>query len=113
MSRNPRPVSLLPNFLLLNAASAGNLHVRSTITTYTRNELFKLRRVSDTLLPTPIIHELKNAGIFRYRGSRARHRKIPTIILSEESHVASTSHALLRTGVVNGNLISIPLRATL
>ena len=111
VSRNPGPVSSVSNSLPQDAASASNLHVRSTITIYTRSELFKLRHVSDTSLPAPIISELKNSGILRYHGCRAGRRKIPTIISSDEARIASTSLASLRTAVVRSNLISIPLRA--
>ena len=109
VSRNPGPVSSVSKLLLQDAASASNLHVRSTITIYTRSELFNLRRVSDTSLPSPILSELKNSGILRYRGCRAGRRKIPTIISSDDIRIASTSLASLRTGVVRSNLISIPL----
>ena len=71
VSRNPGPVSSISNILLQDAASASNLHVRSTIPIYTRSELFKLRRVSDTSLPVSTLSELKNLGILRYRGCRA------------------------------------------
>ena len=101
----------MAGLLLQDAASASNLHVRSTITIYTRSELFNLRRVSDTSLPAPILSELKNSGILRYHGCRAGRRKIPTIISSDDIRIASTSLASLRTGVVRSNLISIPLRA--
>ena len=110
VSRNPGPASSVSNLLLQDAASASNLHVRSTITTYTRSELFKLRRVSDTSLPAPILSKLKNSGILHYRGCRAGRRKIPIIISSDESHFASRSFASLRTGVVKSNLITIPLQ---
>ena len=109
VSRNPGPVSSVSNLLLQDAASASNLHVCSTITIYTRSELFNLCRVSDTSLPAPILFELKNSGILRYRGCRAGRRKIPTIISSDDIRIASTSLASLRTGVVRSNLISIPL----
>ena len=112
VSLNPGPVSLVSNLLLQDAASASNLHVRSTITIYTRSELFNLRRISDTSLPAPILSELKNSGILCYRGCRAGRWKIPTIILSDDIRIASTSLASLRTGVVRSNLISIPLRAS-
>ena len=111
VSRNPGPVSSVSNLLLQDAASASNLHVCSTITIYTRSELFNLRRVSDTSLPSPILSELKNSGILRYRGCRDGRRKIPTIISSDDIRIALTSLASLRTGVVRSNLISIPLRA--
>ena len=112
VSRNPGPVSSVLNLLLQDAASVSNLHVRSTITIYTRSELFNLRRVSDTSLSAPMLFELKNSGILRYRGCRAGRRKIPTIISSDDIHIASTSLASLHTGVVRSNyLISIPLRA--
>ena len=111
VSRNPGPVSSVSNLLLQDAASASNLHVCSTITIYTRSELFNLCRVSDTSLPAPILFELKNSGILRYRGCRAGRRKIPTIISSDDIRIALTSLASLRTGVVRSNLISIPLRA--
>ena len=113
VSRNPGPVSSVSNLLLQDAASASNLHFRSTITIYTRSELYKLRRVSDTSLPASILSELKSSGILRYRGCRAGRRKIPTIISSDENRIAPTSLASLRTGVVRSNLISIPLQAPL
>ena len=80
VSRNPRPVSSVLNLLLQDAASVSNLHVRATIIIYTRSELFNLRRVSDTSLSAPMLFELKNSGILRYRGCRTGCRKIPTII---------------------------------
>lgn len=103
VSRNPGPVSSVLNLLLQDAASVSNLHVGSTITIYTRSELFNLCRVSDTSLSAPMLFELKNSGILRYRGCRAGRRKIPTIISCDDIHVASTSLASLHTGVVRSN----------
>ena len=85
LSRNPGPDSSVSNLLLQDAASASNLRVCSTITIYTRSELFNLHRVPDTSLSAPILFELKNSGLLHYGGCRAGRRKIPTIISSDDT----------------------------
>ena len=51
-----------------------NLHRDFTPKTYTRDQLFKIRRVYSTALPCRIFSDLRNSGMFHFRGSRAGQR---------------------------------------
>ena len=50
------------------------LHRDFTPKTYTRDQLFKIRRVYSTALPCRIFSDLRNSGMFHFRGSRAGQR---------------------------------------
>ena len=55
-----------------------NLHSDLTPTTYTRDQLFKIRRVYRSALPCRIFSDLRNSGLFHFRGSRAGQRNYPS-----------------------------------
>ena len=75
---NPRPSATITSKSLLSSkffTRSGSddldLHIaRSTITTYSRNELFKISRLSNVILPCFVLAALKNAGILHFRGKR-------------------------------------------
>ena len=105
ISQNPGPNSLATSSssssLNLNA-SDWNLHTPSTIITFTRGELFKLRRASNIALPGPVLAGLKDAGVLHYPGKRAGRRRIG-IVISNRARVEPMFSSSLHSSSINAN----------
>ena len=111
VSRNPGPQVL--HFEPTTRAHA-DLHTVSSRPkiSYSRNELFKIRRVSNCLLSGRIFSDLNLAGLLHLRGCRAGRRDFIRgikVIASNRIEVEGTRYALEHAdGVNKNNLISIP-----
>ena len=88
ISRNPGPNSLATNSNP-KVASNVNLQVNSTIKTYTRGELFKLRRASKVSIPIFVLARMKSANILRYWGKRANNNFFVSVGV-EASHASKS-----------------------
>ena len=71
---NPGPDPGHELLLLLKNRTGVNLHRDLTPKTYTRDQLFKIQHVYRTALPCRILYDLRNSGLFHFRGSRAGQR---------------------------------------
>ena len=71
---NPGPDPGHELLLLLKNRTGVNLHRDLTPKTYTRDQLFKIQRVYRTALPCRTLYDLRNSGLFHFRGSRAGQR---------------------------------------
>ena len=73
IATNPGPNAAYELLLRRNRTRV-NLHRDFTPKTYTSDQLFKIRRVYSTALPCRIFSDLRNSGMFHFRGSRAGQR---------------------------------------
>ena len=114
VSRNPGPQVLHSEPTTRTHADLHTVSSRPKIS-YSRNELFKIRRVSYCSLSGRIFADLKRAGLLHLRGCRAGQRDFIRgikVIALNRIEVEGPRYALEHAAGVNkNNLISIP-RAT-
>ena len=110
---NPGPVFFTATNTTCCLRTFPDLHTSSSTPAikYSRHQFFKILQTSKCPLTELNFHDLKDAGLFYFRGTKAARqsstRNIKTII---STRAGSTGHALLHSSIDRNNLISIQLQ---
>ena len=93
IATNPGPVFKLSTHRSCEDRSAPDLHIlpKQTIT-YSRSQLFAIRRLGCGVPSHPLLHSLKMCSLLRFRGSRGGKRRIPVRISTRRDTFNYSSH---------------------